>query len=112
MRINIIIQEIGDVSIGEFTMLASNSCIYANNHFAKLKRTPFRYQGSRVSVVKIGTNYWIGPGVTVLDGASLGSNSVVGANCVISGAYAVDSLICESGAKGLYIPHREISNEQ
>ena len=97
---NVIIQGNGDVKIGDFTMLASNSCIYANNHVTELTDQPFKCQGNRFIGVTIGKNCWIGAGVSILDGTSLADNSVVGANCVLKGHYSRNAKIIGTGVRG------------
>ena len=43
----------------------------------------------------IGSNCWIGAGVTLLRGTVIGDNSVVGAGCVLKGKYPSNSLIIQ-----------------
>lgn len=97
---NTMIQANGDVSVGENTMIAANSVIYANNHIAKRNGTPFKSQGNRFVGIDIGKNCWIGAGVSILDGSSLGKDSIVAAGCVVLGAHSNGSTIVAKGVRG------------
>lgn len=97
---NVIIQANGDVKIGDFSMIASNCAVYANNHVTRLDGTPFWRQGNVFEGIIIGSNCWIGNGVTILDGSVLGNNSVVAAGCVIKGDHPCDTVIGAKAVKG------------
>lgn len=106
---NVIIQANGDVNIGNTTMIAANSSIYSNNHITELNGTAFINQGNRFSGVTIGNNCWIGTEVCVLDGASIGDNTVVGANCVVKSVHNGDSLVMANGVKAQSVSIRKRS---
>ena len=46
---------------------------------------PFKYQPLQYKSVSIGSNVWIGAGVRVLAGASIGSNAIIAAGSVAKG---------------------------
>jgi len=93
----VMIQANGDVHVGRHCMFASNSSVYANNHLTDDIDLPFARQGNRFVGIHIQDNCWIGAGVTVLDGTQLGSNSVVGANCVLRGVHPENSRLVARG---------------
>ncbi|WP_421535688.1 acyltransferase [Priestia sp. D3YE.R1] len=65
------------ISIGDFTTVGPNTCIYDHDH-------DFRGNRGFISApVKIGKNVWIGANVTILKGVTIGDNAVIGAGCVI-----------------------------
>lgn len=96
---NVLIQANGDVFIGDYTMIASNSAIYANSHSTLISDTPFCRQNDIFEGVDIGRNCWIGSGVIVLDGGSVGENSVVAAGCVVKGEYKSGAFLIAKGLK-------------
>ncbi|MEM7726992.1 MAG: acyltransferase [Cyanobacteria bacterium P01_A01_bin.45] len=65
----------GNIKIGKQCLIASQSGIYANNHRD--------YGLSREGVV-IEDNCWLGTGVKLLDGVTIGEGSVIGAGAVVS----------------------------
>ena len=74
----------GDIKIGKDCMIAAHSGIFANNHnFADLTQ-PIRNQGVTRKGIVIEDDCWLGHGVTVLDGVSIGQGSVIGAGAVVT----------------------------
>ncbi len=72
------------ITIGKNCLLASNIGIYASNHtFSDLSK-PIREQGHTYEGVTIGDDCWLGTGVKVLDGVTIGKGSVVGAGAVVT----------------------------
>ena len=65
----------GHVKIGKQCLIASQTGIYANNH---------RDYGLSREGITIEDNCWLGPGVKVLDGVTIGYGSVVGAGAVVT----------------------------
>jgi len=74
----------GHIKIGKSCLIASHTGIYANNHsFAD----PTRYiweQGITRKGIVIEDDCWLGTGVKVLDGVTIGQGSVVGAGAVVT----------------------------
>ncbi|HEY9853023.1 MAG TPA: acyltransferase [Leptolyngbyaceae cyanobacterium] len=72
------------IKIGKYCLIASHSAIYANNHnFAD----PTRYiqeQGNNYKGIAIEDDCWLGSGVRVLDGVTIGKGSVIGAGAVVT----------------------------
>lgn len=70
------------VSIGDGAMLGEYTSVRDANH--RLSTLAMRYSGFDIAAVHIGSNVWIGRGVTVLKGVHIGSHSVIGANAVVT----------------------------
>lgn len=74
----------GDIKIGQDCLIASHSGIYATNHnFADPTRI-IRDQGSTRKGIVIENDCWLGHGVIVLDGVTIGQGSVIGAGAVVT----------------------------
>ncbi|MEC4815747.1 MAG: DapH/DapD/GlmU-related protein [Scytonema sp. PMC 1069.18] len=65
----------GHIKIGKECMIASHTGIYANNH---------REYGISREGIEIQDNCWIGCGVRLLDGVTIGRGSVIGAGSVVT----------------------------
>lgn len=74
----------GRIRIGRDCMIASHTGIYANNHnFDDLIR-PINVQGTTNKGITIEDDCWLGTGVKVLDGVTIGRGSVIGAGSVVT----------------------------
>jgi acetyltransferase-like isoleucine patch superfamily enzyme len=72
------------IKIGQNCMIASHSGIYANDHvFSDLSR-PIKEQGNSYKGITIEDDCWLGSGVRVLDGVTIGKGSVIGAGAVVT----------------------------
>ena len=71
---------LGRIRIGAGTLIGPGVRIFDNNH-------RFGKEGVRIEVkageIEIGENCWIASNAVLLKGARIGSNSVIGAGCVI-----------------------------
>ena len=65
----------GNIKIGKNCQIASHSGIYANNH---------RDYGLSRKGIEIEDKCWIGSGVRILDGVTIGTGSVIGAGAVVT----------------------------
>ncbi len=70
--------------IGENTLIASHCGIYANNHVFTDPDRPIRTQGNTYKGIVIGDDCWLGTGVKVLDGVTIGCGSVIGAGAIVT----------------------------
>lgn len=78
------IVSIDNVAIGERVLIADSVYISDNLHsFDDIEKSVIDQPVSSIGSVKIGDNVWIGEGVSIV-GASIGRNSVVGANSVVT----------------------------
>jgi galactoside O-acetyltransferase len=81
---NVCIAGPGNIKIGKYCMIASHSGIYANNHNFADPTELIRDQGITRKGIVIEDNCWLGHGVTVLDGVTIGKGSVIGASAVVT----------------------------
>ncbi len=70
------------IYIGDYTMLAPNVTIATAGHpiLPELREKAYQYNKS----VHIGKNCWLGAGVLVMPGITIGDNTVVGAGSVVT----------------------------
>ena len=70
------------IYVGDGTMLAPNVVLATAGHpiLPELRERVYQYNAS----VRIGRNCWLGAGVIVLPGVSIGDNSVIGAGSVVT----------------------------
>lgn len=86
----VMISCLGDIQIGENTLIGPQVNIFDNNH---------RFGRDGVSrecvpgVVTVGRNCWIAANVILLDGAQIGDNCVIGAGCVIKGVVPAGTIV-------------------
>ncbi|WP_290428439.1 acyltransferase [Thermocoleostomius sinensis] len=74
----------GNIHIGQNCLIASGSGIYANNHIFDNPTRPINQQGVRCEGIVIEDDCWLGSGVRVLDGVTIGEGSVIGAGAVVT----------------------------
>jgi acetyltransferase-like isoleucine patch superfamily enzyme len=74
----------GLIKIGKDCMIASHSSLYANNHIFSDPNKRFREQGVSTKGIVIEDDCWLGTGVRVLDGVTIGKGSVIGAGAVVT----------------------------
>lgn len=81
------------LEIGEGTLWAYNICIQTGNH-------DLHERGKHnLASVKIGSNCWLGNGVTILPGVELGDNVTVGANAVVTKSFPSNVVVAGCPAK-------------
>tara|TARA_Y100000310_G_C20704207_1_gene833392 strand:- start:23683 stop:24618 length:936 start_codon:yes stop_codon:yes gene_type:complete len=84
---------IGNVSIGDAVRIASGVQIFGFNHgYSRVDRY-IKDQPISSSGITIGNGTWIGAGVSIVDGVSLGANSVVAAGAVVTKSFPEFSII-------------------
>lgn len=72
------------VSIGRECIIADRVMLIDFDHGVVEVERPIRLQGIYKRDVKVGSNVWIGYGACVLRGVSVGHNSIVGTNSVVT----------------------------
>lgn len=72
------------IKIGKHCLLAHNVGVFANNHVFADPDRPIREQGHTFQGVVIEDDCWLGTGVKVLDGVTIGRGCVVGAGAVVT----------------------------
>lgn len=75
---------IESVEIGEDCLIAEMVAIRDHNHRFDRLDIPYRDQGISSAPVRIGRNVWLAGKVTVTAGVTIGDNTVVGANAVVT----------------------------
>jgi acetyltransferase-like isoleucine patch superfamily enzyme len=71
------------VTIGEGTLLAAYAYLVGGGHAASDPDVPIRDQPRVSAGIQVGREAWIGTGVRVLDGVTIGDAAVIGANAVV-----------------------------
>lgn len=74
----------GNVKIGDDVMIGPNVSIPGANHNYDMQGVAYRKQGLSVTNTYIGNNVWIGANCVVLDGVSIGDNSIIAAGSVVT----------------------------
>lgn len=72
------------IKIGDNTIFGENVKIYDHNHRFN-KKSAIKEQGYSIGEISIGSNCWIASNVTILKGAIIEDNCVIGANVVVNG---------------------------
>lgn len=80
------------VEIGDNTISGQYLSIHPENHIFD-KDQLFTDSGTTKIGIKVGNNVWLGSKVTLLDGCSIGSNSIVAAGSVVKGIFPNNSII-------------------
>ena len=74
----------GGLTIGNYVRIAAHCVIIPANHRFRDPELPIAVQGIEQVGITIQDNVWIGANVTVLDGCTIGSGSVVAAGTVVT----------------------------
>lgn len=74
----------GKLKIGRDCLIASHSSIYAHNHDFADPTRKIRDQGFTSKGIIIEDDCWLGSGVKVVDGVTIGKGSVIGAGAVVT----------------------------
>lgn len=79
---NLTLVDDGEIYIGDYTMIGSNVTIATAGHpvLPELRQEAYQFN----IPVHIGKNVWIGAGVIILPGVTVGDNTVIGAGSVVT----------------------------
>ena len=72
------------VRIGEQCVIADRSMFIDFDHGVVEVERPIREQGIYTREVEVGSNVWVGYGACILRGVSVGDNSIIGTNSVVT----------------------------
>jgi acetyltransferase-like isoleucine patch superfamily enzyme len=75
----------GGIEIGAHTLIAMHCCIVAANHTLPPPGELIRFKPDVPLPIKIGRDVWLGAGVKVLGGVTIGDGCIVGAGAVVTG---------------------------
>ena len=81
------------VSVGRECILADRVMMIDFDHGVVEVERPIRLQGIYKRDVRVGHNVWIGYGACVLRGVTIGDNSVVGTNAVVTRDVPADAVV-------------------
>jgi acetyltransferase-like isoleucine patch superfamily enzyme len=73
----------GGAYIGNSVRIAAHVMIVPENHNPGADDIPLHLSGKTSKGIRIDDNVWIGAGVKILDGVSIGRNAVIGAGSVV-----------------------------
>lgn len=93
----------GGVEIGDDCLIGPNVSIIGNNYRYDRLDVPIRLQ-EKVSPkgIRVGSNVWIGAGCVFLDGADVGSGTILAPNSVVSGRIPENSIAQGNPAKVIF----------
>ncbi|HFD2051436.1 acyltransferase [Clostridium perfringens] len=74
----------GFIEIGDNVMIGPRVSLFAENHVFKDVNAVIKDQGVNRKGIKIEDDCWIGSGVIILDGVTIGRGSVIGAGTIIN----------------------------
>lgn len=74
----------GGLSIGNNVRIAAQTAIIPSNHIYTDTSVPIYLQGLSKKGIVINDDVWIGAGVKILDGVTIGEGCVIGANAVVT----------------------------
>jgi acetyltransferase-like isoleucine patch superfamily enzyme len=79
-----------EITLGRYCFLAGNCYLVAggNHSFADVSKPIMLQPSLAKGGIRVGDDVWLGAGVIVLDGVTIGSHSVVGAGSVVSSPLA------------------------
>ena len=74
----------GRISIGKNCLIASHSSLYAHNYNFRDPNQKIREQGFNFKGIRIEDDCWLGSGVKVVDGVTIGRGSVIGTGAIVT----------------------------
>jgi acetyltransferase-like isoleucine patch superfamily enzyme len=96
---NCVISSLGSIVIKANHLMAAFCYLVGGDHVADRTDVPILYQGRTAKGIMIEENIWLGAGVAVLDGSTVGRDSIIGAHAVVNGKIAPYSIAVGAPAK-------------
>ena len=96
---NCVISSLGSIVIKENHLMAAFCYLVGGDHVADRTDVPILNQGRTAKGIMIEENIWLGAGVAVLDGSTIGRDSIVGAHAVVNGEINPYSIAVGAPAK-------------
>jgi len=87
------------ITIGNNVVVAQFVSVLDHDHRWVKKSGNLLFEGYSSDPVSIGNNVWIADKVTILKGANIGNNVIIGANSVVKGKFRDNVLIAGSPAE-------------
>lgn len=78
------VYSLNKVEIGENTLIAAYTYIVGGGHSSEDTDMAFRDQEKHAAGIKIGKNVWLGAKSVIMDGCSVGDNSIIGAGAIVT----------------------------
>jgi acetyltransferase-like isoleucine patch superfamily enzyme len=97
------------VRIGDECVIADRAMFIDFDHGVVEVERPIRLQGIYKRDVEVGNNVWIGYGACILRGVSVGDNSVIGTNSVVTKDIPANAVV--GGIPARVIRMREVPQE-
>lgn len=97
------------VRIGEQCVIADRAMFIDFDHGVVEVERPIRSQGIYTRDIEVGSNVWIGYGACILRGVSIGDNSIVGTNSVVTKDVPANAVV--AGIPARIIRMREAPQE-
>lgn len=92
----------GGVEIGKDCLIGPSASLVGNSYRYDDISVPMRRQGQVSRGIRIGDDVWIAAGCVVLDGAEIGSGTIVTPNSVVSGRVPPNSVLEGNPAKIIF----------
>lgn len=101
---NCTLYDLGGIDIADDVMIGPNVSLITSGHPIAPSE---RRSGVTAAPISIGKNVWLGAGVTIIGGVTVGDNSVVAAGSVVTGDVAANMLVGGNPAR----PIRSIAED-
>ena len=95
---NFVCHALGNLTIGDNTLISPNVSIFCQNHSIKRDKL-IRNQSNSSKGILIHEDVWIGAGAIILDGVTIGPGAVIGAGSVVTKNVPAYEIWCGNPAK-------------
>ncbi len=96
---NCVISSLGSIVIKKNHLMAAFCYLVGGDHVADRTDVPILYQGRTAKGITLEENIWLGAAVAVLDGSTVGRDSIIGAHAVVNGQIDPYSIAVGAPAK-------------